>query len=112
MSGNVPVLDLAGWRRSRMPMLPDTAWFEPAADWICEILSPSTAQRDRVENIPLYAREGVEHCWLIDPDLRALEVFRNQDGRWLLLNVLRSDADVRQPPFDAATFALSGLWAG
>jgi hypothetical protein len=60
----------------------------------------------------LLGRErGVGHCWLIDPDLRTLKVFRNQDGEWLLLGVLQDDADVCQPPFDATTFVLSGLWA-
>lgn len=111
LSGNVLVPDLAGWRRERMPKLPDTAWFELAPDWVCEILSPSTARLDRVEKLPLYALEGVEYCWLIDPDLRTLEVFRNESGKWLLLCALQNDAGVCQPPFDATTFALSGLWA-
>src|ERR1700739_3549628 len=33
------VPDLAGWRRERMPELPETAAFELAPDWICEVLS-------------------------------------------------------------------------
>ena len=40
----------AGWRRSRMPRLPDTAYFPLAPDWICEI----TLAVDRV------ARPGEE----------------------------------------------------
>jgi Uma2 family endonuclease len=110
LSGNVLVPDLAGWRRSRMPTLPDTACFELAPDWACEILSPSTARIDRVEKLPIYAAEGVQHCWLVDPDLRTLEVFQNESGRWLLLTVLENDAPVSQPPFDATSFPLSDLW--
>jgi Uma2 family endonuclease len=111
LSGNVLVPDLAGWRRSRMPRLPDTAWFELAPDWVCEVLSPSTARLDRVEKMPLYAQEGIGHCWLIDPDLRTLEAYRNHDSKWLLLGALQDGAGVCLPPFDATTFALSGLWA-
>ena len=44
------VPDLAGWRRERMPELPETAFFELVPDWICEIISPSTARMDLSEN--------------------------------------------------------------
>jgi Uma2 family endonuclease len=37
---HVVVPDIAGWRRERMPALPDTAWFALAPDWVCEVLSP------------------------------------------------------------------------
>src|SRR6187200_1309348 len=38
---NILVPDLAGWRRERMPEVPDAAWFELAPDWACEVISPS-----------------------------------------------------------------------
>lgn len=107
----VVVPDLAGWKRERMPKLPDTAWFELAPDWVCEILSPSTAKLDRAEKLPLYAQKGVAHCWMVDPDLKTLEVFHNQGGRWVLPAVLENDNAVSQPPFDAISFSLASLWA-
>ncbi|MEX2499660.1 MAG: Uma2 family endonuclease [Wenzhouxiangellaceae bacterium] len=61
---------------------------------------------------PKHAREGVSHLWLVDPDARTLEVYALQESaRWLLLETLRDDDDVRQPPFDAIEFPLSDLWA-
>ena len=65
----VLVPDLAGWQRERMPSLPETAWFELAPDWVCEVMSPSTARIDRVEKLPIYAAAGVGHVWHIDPIL-------------------------------------------
>lgn len=53
------VPDLAGWRRERMPVLPSTAYFTLAPDWICEVLSPSTEEHDREVKMPVYARERV-----------------------------------------------------
>jgi hypothetical protein len=41
---HVLVPTLAGWRRERLPTLPEAAWFELTPDWICEVLSPSTAR--------------------------------------------------------------------
>ena len=108
---HVLVPDLAGWRRERLPALPETAWFEVAPDWICEVLSPSTARVDRVEKLPIYAAAGVRHAWLIDPDLRTLEAFENQDGRWLLLAARENDNPIQLPPFDAISFPLNALWA-
>ena len=112
LGGDIIVPDIAGWRRERMPALPETAWFELAPDWACEILSPSTARTDRALKMSIYARERVPHLWLVDPDARTLEVYRLQDdGHWLLLATLKEDDPVKQPPFDAITFALGSLWA-
>ncbi|MEN8132950.1 MAG: Uma2 family endonuclease [Pseudomonadota bacterium] len=109
---NIIVPDLAGWRRERMPQLPETAWFELAPDWVCEILSPSTARTDRALKMPIYARERVPHLWLVDPDARTLENYRLQDdGHWLLLQTLKEDDPVQQPPFEAVSFSLASLWA-
>lgn len=106
---NVLVPDIAGWRRERMPTLPDAAWFAQAPDGVCEILSPSTARIDRVEKLPISAANCVKHAWLVDPDLRTLEVFENQNGKWLLPAVLEHNAAVAQAPFDAVSFDLDGL---
>ncbi len=112
LGADVVVPDLAGWRREGMPELPTTAWFELAPDWACEILSPSTARIDRAVKMPLYAREGVQHLWLVDPDARTLEVYQLQpDGHWLLHRTLTQDDAVSEPPFDAITFRLDVLWA-
>lgn len=111
VEADVVVPDLAGWRRERMPSLPDTAWFSLPPDWLAEILSPSTARFDRAEKLPLYARWGVGHVWLIDPDLRTLEAYENQAGRWVLLATLKDDETVRLAPFDAVGFGLAALWA-
>ncbi len=43
----VVVPDIAGWRRSRLPTEPETAFIETPPDWVCEILSPSTTRIDR-----------------------------------------------------------------
>jgi Uma2 family endonuclease len=48
----------------------------------------------------------------VDPDARTLEVYGLQDnGHWLLLETLKEDDGVRQPPFQAISFALGSLWA-
>jgi Uma2 family endonuclease len=108
---HVLVPDWAGWRRSRMPRLPETAFFPLPPDWICEVLSPSTSSLDRVQKLAIYAREGIGHAWLIDPEARTLEVLRLEDGRWTILAAHAGNEIVRAEPFAEIEFDLRSLWA-
>ena len=107
---NILVPDLAGWRREHMPTLPETAYFSLQPDWICEVLSPSTAQMDRVDKLPIYAEHGVEHVWLVDPDAQTLEIFALHQGHWRLECAFKAAEEVCAPPFEAVRFGLGGLW--
>jgi Uma2 family endonuclease len=110
LRGDVLVPDLAGWRRERMPALPETAWFEHAPDWACEVLSTSTRAVDLTDKRRLYAGAGVGHLWFVDPHARTLEAFALRGGAWTLIAALKDDEEVRVPPFDAIAFPLSVLW--
>ncbi len=46
----------------------------PTPVWVAEVLSPSTAKRDRGVKIRLYAAAGVREAWLVDPDAETIEV--------------------------------------
>ena len=111
LGGDVLVPDWAGWRRSRMPQLPTTAYFPLSPDWVCEILSPSTSSLDRVQKLAIYAREQVPHAWLIDPQARTLEVLRLENGRWTILATHAGTDVVRAEPFTEIELELSSLWA-
>ena len=107
---DILVPDLAGWRRERMPTVPDDAWFTLAPDWVCEILSPSTRKFDLEEKRPIYAREGIGHLWLVDPSARTLEAFRLADGDWSAAGSASEAEPVSFPPFEAVSFPLDALW--
>jgi Uma2 family endonuclease len=110
LGSDVLVPDLAGWRRARMPELPDTPAFQLPPDWVCEVLSPSTSATDRAEKMPIYARENVGFAWLVDPLARTLEALRLEAGRWVVLGTWRDDAKIRAEPFDAVEIGLAVLW--
>jgi Uma2 family endonuclease len=110
LRGDVLVPDIAGWRRERMPEVPDAASCELAPDWVCEVLSPSSMATDRAQKLPIYAREGVRNAWIVDPSAHTLEVFRLESGKWLVLGTWRDDARVRAEPFEAFELELGGLW--
>ncbi len=107
---DVLVPDIAGWKRERMPVFPDVEFLELAPDWVCEVLSPRTMRLDRVRKLPIYARAGVAHAWLVDPVARTLDVLRLHGANWLLVATFGADDKVRAEPFDAVEIPLATLW--
>jgi Uma2 family endonuclease len=107
---DVLVPDIAGWRRERMPAVPDDAYLTLAPDWLCEVLSPSTETIDRGRKLAIYAARGVEHVWLVNPLLETLEVLRLEAARWSLRATHRGQEKLRAEPFAAVELELGALW--
>ncbi len=108
---HVLVPDLAGWRHEHLPVIPDKPWLDLAPDWICEVISPSTARYDRLEKRNIYAQFKVPHLWLIEPDRRMLEAFELQKGQWSLIATHVNDDEIAIAPFAEVPFSLGALWA-
>ena len=106
------VPDLAGWRRERWPLIPrsEAAAARIAPDWVCEILSGSTAKSDRLRKVPLYHRHGVPHLWLVNPLLQTVEVFRHSEPGYIFLATYCDSDLLRAEPFEALDLDLSEIW--
>jgi len=107
---DVLVPDFAGWRRERLPAVPDEAYLTLAPDWVCEVLSPATETIDRGKKLEVYAREGVAHAWLLDPSIRRLEVLALKSRGWTLVATHEGDVTIRAEPFGAVGLELGALW--
>ena len=66
--------DIVFVTRDRLPIV-GRERIEGTPDLVVEILSRSTAARDRGLKFDLYAATGVREYWLVDPEERTLEVF-------------------------------------
>lgn len=110
LGDDVVVPDLAGWRRERLAEIPDEPFLTLAPDWVCEVISPRTARRDRTVKLSLYAREEVKHYWIADPHAQTIEVFRLDGEGYRLVTVCSGDDSVRMEPFDAIEMDLRELW--
>lgn len=53
-----------------------------APDVVVEILSPSTAFKDRHEKFELYEQEGVKYYIIADPKFKKIEIYQLIDGRY------------------------------
>lgn len=104
------VPDLAGWRKQRLPKVPDEPFITVLPDWVCEILSPSNAHLDRVKKVPKYAEYGIPHLWLVDPIGKTLEVLRLENKKWVLVQSFGGTDKVRAEPFEAMELDLMTVW--
>jgi len=68
---------------------------EAAPDLVIEILSDSTASRDRGVKMRLYARYGVACYWIVDADARTLEVYALRGDVFERTATYRDDDDAR-----------------
>ena len=95
---------------ARVPEYMSGAFWDVSPDWVCEVLSPSTARFDRVVKLPKYASYEVSWAWLVDPALQTLEVSQLANGQWTLGRTHAGAAIVRAEPFDAIELPLARLW--
>ena len=74
---------------------------------VVEILSPSTARRDRIVKRALYQRAGIAEFWLVDTDARTIERWRPNDERpEILSESLRWEPPGASAPLDVDLPAL------
>lgn len=101
----IRVPDLAAWRLERFSA-PETGPITVIPDWICEVLSRGTVRSDRLDKMPLYARHGIGHLWIVDP----VAQLRLHAGNWSLIMTCGVDDKVRAEPFDAIELDLTQVW--
>ena len=106
---SVVVPDLLFVSRPRLEIVTDRG-VEGAPDLIVEIISSGTARRARVEKAQLYARHGVRHYWLVDPDARSIEAFELAEGQYHRAAHLAAAAAFAPRLFPGLTIPLRTLW--
>ena len=110
LDDDIVVPDLTGWRRERMPEVRGLPYSSVVPNWVCEVLSPSTRSFDLDIKQTVYARAGVGHMWLVDPDACSLKAFKLRGTDWDLIDSLSGYLPASPPPFDAISFDLGDLW--
>ncbi len=67
--------DICFFRKEKSQSFTDEQTIFPVPDFVVEILSNSTAERDRGVKFQDYESHGVEEYWIIDPDLGIVEQY-------------------------------------
>lgn len=102
--------DLVGWRRERVSERPRGTPVRIRPDWVCEILSRSTAGRDLSSKQRGYHRAGVPYYWIVDPEHAALTVYRWHEEGYLVDTTVSRGEIARLDPFPEVEFRVGVLF--
>lgn len=95
------------------PLPPRSGIIAQPPDIAIEIVSPTPrdGRRDRVEKVADYASFGVRYYWIVDPQLRSLEILsQGSQGRYEhLLGATEGKVDI--PGSDGFVLDLDAVWA-
>ncbi|AUX39962.1 hypothetical protein SOCE26_013570 [Sorangium cellulosum] len=105
--------DVVGWRRDKHARVP-----EPDArgvvtlmpDFICEVLSSSTARYDQGPKRDAYFHAGVPYYWLVDPAYETLTVLERADRGYVIVLVAAPGEVVRALPFELVEIPVAELF--
>ena len=94
---NVVQPDLLFVSREQEHLLRDGQKVQGPPDLVVEILSPSTAERDRGAKLALYSRYGVTEYWVVDPVAETIQVHRLQGGQLVPTRTFGREETLRSP---------------
>ena len=105
-TGRRLIADIAGWKRERVPVLPDDYPIGIKPDWVCEVCH-TTRKKDMMLVPETLKAEGVEWYWLVDVEEELVIVYRLQGANFVLLGTWASEnGTVMIPPFETVGILL------
>jgi Uma2 family endonuclease len=75
-----------------------------------QIINPSSGDIDREDKFKQYAKGGVAHYWIIDPQERTAEAYSLVRGKYRLAASAKGNQTVNFPPFQELEIPLAELW--
>jgi hypothetical protein len=108
---DVLVPDLAAWSAGRAPKPSEDLSTSIVPDWVCEIKTLQTQERDYANRMIAYAREGVRFVWVLVLNHQIVELYRlNSERQWMLFVVFSAKMGprrIRIEPFDSIEIDLA-----
>lgn len=103
--------DLIAIHRSRLSIITNRG-IEGSPNLVIEVLSPTSAKRDRKDKMEVYAHYQVPEYWLVNPEFKQLEQYVLIDGRYQLVEIYDGDEPIHSEKIPCASFSMDDLWAG
>jgi Uma2 family endonuclease len=103
--------DVSVYVRNQMPEAADRL-ITVAPYLVVEVTSPRPrdTRRDRIDKLGDYARAGIRYYWIVDPQLRSLEVFAlGRNGRYVVAHTA-TQGRTRVPGCPGLLADLDALW--
>jgi len=81
-----------------------------APDLVIEILSSTTAERDKGLKQKLYAKSGVREFWLVDPDKKIIEVMSLGEGGFESTGIYKAEAMLKSPLLEDISISIREIF--
>ena len=81
-----------------------------APDLVVEILSPSTAERDKGLKRKLYAKHGVREYWIADPEAKSIEVMTLGENGLETVQVCKMGEALSSPLLEGLSLNLDDIF--
>jgi Uma2 family endonuclease len=90
----------------------DAGHLTVAPDLIVEILSPGEQnhQRDKEFKLKLYSRHGVQEYWIVNWQLKTVDIYRHQDGTLNFVSTLLESDKLTSPLLPGFRAAIASLF--
>ncbi len=82
-----------------------------APDLVIEILSPSTAYYDIRQKFKIYEKYGVAEYWIVDPGTNSIEIYSNEEGRFLATSKAEGQGAVESPLLKGLKLTIEDVFA-
>ena len=102
------VPDLCFLATGNLHLFEDDIAIDGPPDLVVEVLSPSTAMRDKTTKQRIYQRTGVKWYWLIEPNLLISE-YKNTDEGFLITDIVAPPDSFAPKLFPGFRFNLAKL---
>ncbi len=86
-------------------------WVNGAPDLVVEILSKGTASKDRAEKFTVYAKYGVKEYWIIDADLKTLELYVHEHEQLVLKHIFKHNETLNSYLLEGLKVELSNIFS-
>lgn len=77
--------DICFFKKEKATIFTEKQTLFPAPDWVIEILSEGTKERDRGVKFKDYQAHQIEEYWIIDPDHQTIEQYHYAEGKYELI---------------------------
>lgn len=101
--------DLLFIRKENMPVV-ITDWVRVVPDMVCEVVSTGTYRRDTITKKEIYEKYGVSEYWIVIPELKILEVFTIEAGKYTLFSYAESEGVVTSKVIDGLQIDLRDIF--
>lgn len=103
--------DVLGFRRDRVPLRPRDFPVRVRPDWICEVVSPSNPQNDKVRKLRDYHTFEVPYYWILDPKEESLFVMRWSASGFITVQTARRGERICAEPFEEVEMNMDDIFA-